>query len=358
MERYTFQEMADMHMVYGAANGNGRGASRLYADRFPGRQQPHHTTFAAVHRRLSENRTLRPNMANAGRERSVRTPELEEDILEMVDNNPTTSTRRMASELGTDHMTVWRVLHEQLLYPFHVQKVQALNPNDYPRRYEFCQWVINQLAVNPALSSTILYTDEACFTRDGIFNSHNLHHWAEENPHATSSRAHQQRFSINVWCGIVGDHLIGPHVLPGRLNGLAYRAVLEHDLLPLLEDVPLNIRRQLWFMHDGAPAHFSLVARTYLDIAFPNRWIGNGGPVPWPARTPDLNPLDFFLWGHLKSLVYETPVQRREELLPRIQGACQTIRNTPGMLERVEQSFVRRCGLCHRVGGRNFEQFL
>ena len=48
---------------------------------------------------------------------------------------------------------------------------------------------------------------------------------------------------------------------------------------------------------------------------FPGKWIGRGGPVPWPARSPDLTPLDFFLWGHAKSLVLETPVETAEELL-------------------------------------------
>ena len=50
-------------------------------------------------------------------------------------------------------------------------------------------------------------------------------------------------------------------------------------------------------MHDGAPAHFSLVAREFLNATYEDRWIGRGGPHLWPARSPDLNPLDFFLWA-------------------------------------------------------------
>ena len=30
-----------------------------------------------------------------------------------------------------------------------------------------------------------------------------------------------------------------------------------------------------------------------VSTAFPGRWIGRGGPVPWPARSPDLNPLHY-----------------------------------------------------------------
>lgn len=54
----------------------------------------------------------------------------------------------------------------------------------------------------------------------------------------------------------------------------------------------------MWFQHDGCPAHFSLVARQKLIEKFSNRWIGRGGSVVWPARSPDLTPLDFF-YGEL-----------------------------------------------------------
>ncbi|EZA62612.1 hypothetical protein X777_10243, partial [Ooceraea biroi] len=44
--------------------------------------------------------------------------------------------------------------------------------------------------------------------------------------------------------------------------------------------------------------------RNILNESFPDRWIGRGGRISWPARSPDLTPLDFFLWGHLKNEVY------------------------------------------------------
>ena len=48
-------------------------------------------------------------------------------------------------------------------------------------------------------------------------------------------------------------------------------------------------------MHDGAPPHFSRVARQFLSLHFANKWIGSGSTIAWPARSPDLNPLDFHL---------------------------------------------------------------
>ncbi|KAJ4436462.1 hypothetical protein ANN_16493 [Periplaneta americana] len=111
----------------------------------------------------------------------------------------------------------------------------------------------------------------------------------------------------------------------------------------VLEDTPLINRQHIHFLHDGAPAHFSRTARRYLDRRFPDRWIGRGGPIAWPPRSPDLNPLDFYLWGHLKSLVYSSLVLDLESLRNRIVACSEDIRNTPGVWDRVRRSMRHRC---------------
>lgn len=41
-------------------------------------------------------------------------------------------------------------------------------------------------------------------------------------------------------------------------------------------------------MHDCAPPHISHQVRVYLDMTYPNRWIGRGGPTAWLTRpTPN-----------------------------------------------------------------------
>ena len=89
-------------------------------------------------------------------------------------------------------------------------------------------------------------------------------------------------------------------------------------------------------MHDGAPAHFSVVLRNYLQTVYPNRWIGRGGPQEWPPRSPDLNSLDFILWGHLKTLVYTSPINTVEQLREIIVAACDRIKNTSGIFHEAE----------------------
>lgn len=39
-----------------------------------------------------------------------------------------------------------------------------------------------------------------------------------------------------------------------------------------------------------------------------------GGRVTWSVRPPDLNPLDIYLWGYLKSTVCTTEVSDIETL--------------------------------------------
>jgi len=124
------------------------------------------------------------------------------------------------------------------------------------------------------------------FTREGIFNFHNVHIRAHINPHAIREARHQTTFSINVWSGIVGDRLTGQVRLPERLTGPTYREFLERltrDILPdVLDDVPLQLPVGMWFMHDGAPPHFSRIARQCLNDHFPGKWIWRNVPVAWP----------------------------------------------------------------------------
>ena len=98
--------------------------------------------------------------------------------------NPGTSTRRISSAEGVHHSTVWRILHEDRLCPYHLQRVQILKPEDLPRRVRFCQWCLEQCVQHPQFLWKLLLTDEAMFTRDGIFNFNNVHVWTHANPHA------------------------------------------------------------------------------------------------------------------------------------------------------------------------------
>lgn len=161
-----------------------------------------------------------------------------------------------------------------------------------------------------------------------------------------------QRFQITLF----GDFQIGPYFLPPRLNGAIYADFLENELPALLEDVPLREREELIFQHDGAPAHFSRQAREILNARYPDKWMGRGGPIIWPARSPDLNVLDYFVWGHVKNLIEHRRDGTEDAVREAILAAFNAI--TPEMAHRATRNIVRRAELCLREQGRNFEQFL
>jgi hypothetical protein len=106
----------------------------------------------------------------------------------------------------------------------------------------------------------------------------------------------------------------------------------------LLEDIPLLFCANGWFQHDGPPPHFSRQDREILDQQYPYRWIGRGGPRHWPARSPDLNPLDFFF----KNVVFRSTIATGEQLRGRVQGAFTTITRTPEMVTNSKLSLLRR----------------
>lgn len=214
MGTYTNAEQVDMLLVFGFCQGNGRESIRVYRERFPNRRVPNHQTFANIERRLRENGSFQSRNADRGRQRTTRTADLEEQILDRVEEDPKISTRRLGLELQVPKSIVHDVLKEQLLHPYHVQQVQDLLPIDPERRLAFCQFIQDQRIQNANFSRKILFTDEASFTRSGITNVHNEHVYAVENPHATKVTHYQHEFKINVWAGVIDNFIIGPVVIP------------------------------------------------------------------------------------------------------------------------------------------------
>lgn len=352
--KFTNQEAADMHFIYGFANGNSAEAAREYRRRFPHRRHPHPSVFVNIHRRfVSEGlRTVHENERNI----NVRQERITRRVLNEFNRDPTTSTRRVSRVFNVSQTRICRILKRDSRHAYHLQYVQGLHPGDEERRVNFCRWVLNSIENNRDFLSNILWTDESCFTRRGIVNFHNQHVWSQENPHALRPRNFQREFSVNVWCGVYNNHLFGPYFLPPRVNAENFLQFIQAENDDMWGEIPLNLRRIAWFQLDGCPAHFGRNVRNWLDNHFPERWIGRGGPVAWPPRSPDLTPLDFFVWGFLKERVYATPVETREELINRIRNVCDEIR--VHHLVSVRRSIVRRYQLCVGQNGSHFEHLI
>jgi len=92
-----------------------------------------------------------------------------------------------------------------------------------------------------------------------------------------------------------------------------------------------------------------------LDATFPNRLIGRNGPTPWPPRSPDITPLDFFLWGYVKDKVFSTPVPDITNLKARITGGFATI--TEDMLGNTRRETDYRLDIFRATKGAHVEVY-
>ena len=146
------------------------------------------------------------------------------------------------------------------------------------------------------------------------------------------------------------DRVIGPFFFAEpTISAIVYLDMLEHYSVPQLEE----FQPRVVFQQDGAPPHWGLVVRNFLDATFPNRWIGRDGPTNWPPRSPDITPLDFFLWGYVKDKVYSTPVADAETLKERITAALATV--TTEMLENTWREIEFRLDVLRATRGAHVE---
>ncbi|GFU69830.1 transposable element Tc3 transposase [Trichonephila clavipes] len=97
---------------------------------------------------------------------------------------------------------------------------------------------------------------------------------------------------------------------------------------------------ELWFQQDGATCHTARAIIDLLKDTFGVRLISRFGPVNWPPRSCDLTPLDYFLWGYVKLLVYADKPQTLDHLEDNIRRVIADIR--PQMLEKVIENWTSR----------------
>ncbi|GFX68582.1 histone-lysine N-methyltransferase SETMAR [Trichonephila clavipes] len=185
---------------------------------------------------------------------------------------------------------VWKFGDYQVIYS---QFGLAINQNDHQARRRFVKWAQNEIAVVPDFHKRILFSDEAHFWLNGYVSKQNCRIWSEANP----------------------------------------QVYVETPLHP-------EKLTELWFQQDGATCPTARATIDLLKDTFGDRLISRFGPVNWPPRSCDLTPLDYFLWGYVKSLVYADKPQTLDHLEDNIRRVIADIR--PQMLEKVIENWTSR----------------
>ena len=325
-------------------------------DRFR-RRVPTRGVIVRVHERLLTTGSVLPapgKQRDRTPPRPARTTSTEQRVIAAFEKSPNKSLRRGAQELELSKDTVHRILREAKMKPYRIQIMQALNDEDIDHRLEFSEIMLNRFHEDENLLDQILFSDEAIFKLNGGVNKQNCRYWCDENPHFYSEQGlHAPQ--VVVWCGLWARGLIGPFFFDGTVNGENYLGMLKDWLLPQIQGECIFDR--MIFMQDGAPPHFSKDVRAWLHNTFPERWMGRRGPIEWPPRSPDLTPLDFFLWGYLKSVVYAKHPKSLDELKQQIATACADLNQNRSILDKALVAVKKRLERCVEHGGGHVEQF-
>jgi len=289
------------------------------------------------------------------KERSGRPRTSEENIdrvSQAFTRSPRKSIRTAARELQLPRSTVHKVLHKNLrLYAYTLQLLQAFEPNDKPKRREFAEEMLGRISEDEAFLKRVCFSDEATFHVSGKLHRHNVRIWGSEHPHETRE-LYRASPKVNVWCGIMFDRIIGPFFFnEATITADVYLDFLTEYLAPQL----IDLQPTIIFQQDGAPPHWGRHVRQFLNQTFPDRWIGRDGPIPWPPRSPDITPLDFFLWGYVKDIVYQTKVRDIADLKQRIRNAIATIDGP--MLQRTWQEIEYRLDVLRATNGAHIEVY-
>ena len=217
--------------------------------------------------------------------------------------------------------------------------------------------------MDPNYRKTFFFSDESTFMLNGQVNKHNCAYWATENPKILHQRG-DKALGVTVWAAISEEKIIGPYFFseppprgqlgpffkPTTVNSDRYLDMLQNFFLPKFNAIPNSHRYH--FMQDGAPPHFSLAVRRFLDQHFGARWIGRGcghQSLSWPPRSPDLTPCDFYLWGHIKEKVYTRSPKNYYDLIQFISEAFEEIDSLT--LKRVFDSIPSRYINCVQQNG-------
>ncbi|XP_011049237.1 PREDICTED: uncharacterized protein LOC105142985 [Acromyrmex echinatior] len=280
--------------------------------------------------------------ANATRRRTgvprpIRSPENIEAVRASILRSPQRSARKHASALGLSDRSMRRILHDDLhFHPYKIAIAHELSERDFNSRRNACEVLLEVVSED----AIVFFSDEAHFHLCESVNKHNMRYWADTNPRELHQRP-LHSLKVTVWCAISSARIIGPWFF--EENEIA----VTEFFFPRLDELDLG---DIWFQQDGATAHTSRASMAVLREHFPERLISIRGDLEWPARSPDLTPCDFFLWGFLKSRVYVNRPSTLQDLKTNIQEEIANI--TPAMLARVMTNARNRFTQCMENGGR------
>lgn len=352
----TLVERVEIIFLCGRIKPDGRPIAAAEVARLFNQQHPDRSIASQTVSRLVQKFKSTGSVQNKEKTRTERSERDERDssIIEEFRSNPHATSRAVARQLSISQSTVLKALHKNKYHPYRMKMLQQCHGADFVRRLNMCRRFKEEIDRNLDYVKNTCFSDESMFTLDGQVNRQNFRYWSQTNPEWFDGRRAQGSPKVNVWCGIWDNIIIGPFFFEGNIDGEAYLTMLRDQVLPSMVERKRHLPEI--FQQDGAPAHYKREVRQFLNDTFNSHWIGRGSDYfEWAPRSPDLTPLDFFLWGVLKSRVYKSRPSSIEELKQRIEAECRALEQSDA-LENVRRNFIERMDLCIDCEGHHIEQ--
>lgn len=349
----SLAEKIELVLICGDNYKSTREAVDIFNQRHP-EKNVHFTTVAKLVKKFKQTGSVDNNFKVPHDSPVVKNEENRFKVLLSVVENPQISVAKVHEDTSISATSIRRILKCNRFYPFRPKFIQVLKDRDYDARFDFCAWYQGMVEENRNFTKHVLFSDESTFTSNGVVCSQNCRWWADENPHFAIANKDQYKFKVNVWCGIWNCQIVGPFFFRENMNSQRYLHFLETKITDFLDGIPLADRAKIYFQQDGAPIHGTREVMGWLDQKFGQQWIGRNAPNHWPARSPDLSPLDFFLWGFLKNKVYrERPFRNVEHLEQCITNCANRISEL--MLRNVQKEMNVRTEKCMERDGGHVE---
>jgi len=237
-------------------------------------------------------------------------------VQEMVNNDPGQSMRALARELNISEKTVRVCMMEDIRYKsYKMRKGQLLTEKMQENRLKKSKKLLNKLRHPLEPDMVWFFSDEKNFCQDQSINRQN-NRWLAYCPKDVP-RIMQTKFPATVMVfGVVSSEgdVMPPHIFPQglRVNTEVYLDVLEHVVLPWIKNT-IGDRPFVW-QQDSAPCHTSRRSQKWISEHF----CDFTPPDVWPPNSPDLNPMDFYVWGAVERDTNRTACKSRDDLINRI----------------------------------------
>lgn len=100
-----------------------------------------------------------------------------------VIKNKKCSMQQLALNHDMSRWAMKKITKQAHFRQFRIQLLQELNEDDFDRRIQFCEIMMDRMNQNGNIKNQILFADDATFSLRGEVNRHNCRFWSDANPH-------------------------------------------------------------------------------------------------------------------------------------------------------------------------------